>query len=103
MYNLGLSEEVLDSMIAVFMRNPKITAATVFGSRAKGNLKPFSDVDIAVHGECDVLDVEDTAQHLDELPVVFTFDVVAYESIKSSDLKNHIDRVGVVIYNKADT
>jgi predicted nucleotidyltransferase len=98
MNSIGLSEDHLSDIVSVLKANPEIKAATVFGSRAKGTHKPFSDIDIAIHGNCDALSIADTACKLDELPTAFKFDVVAYNSIKNPDLQNHIDRVGVTIY-----
>jgi predicted nucleotidyltransferase len=62
--------------------------------------EPYSDVDIALSGNLSMTDIESVICDLDELPLVYKFDVVAYESIKNPRLKEHIDQVGVVIYKK---
>jgi len=38
---------------------------------------------------------------LDDLPTPYLFDVTHYESLKHEGLKEHIDRVGVVFYERA--
>ena len=100
MINIGLNETEIKSVCEVFKNNSKISRAVVFGSRAKGNYKPYSDIDIALWGNLDVPDIEYVSCLLDELPTVYKFDIAAYEKIKNKMLRDHIDRVGVTIYNK---
>mgnify|MGYP003590826870 FL=1 len=47
----GLRDSDLTYMRSVLDRFPEVRKAVIFGSRAKGNYKPGSDVDIAVFGE----------------------------------------------------
>lgn len=81
---------------------PEITELVLFGSRAKGNFKAGSDVDLAIKGAAVSYD---TAVRLadvlnEEKPLPYFFDVVHYEAIAEPRLVEHIDRVGVVIYSK---
>jgi len=99
MNNIGLSENNLSAMIDAIKQNPKITSASIYGSRAKGDFSSHSDIDIAIYGDCDIFDAENLMSLLDELPTAYTFDVVAYNLIKNPDLREHIDRVGVVVYH----
>lgn len=79
---------------------PEITEVILFGSRAKGNYKIGSDVDLAIKG--DLVTYEITARFADclneEKPLPYSFDVVHYEAIAEPKLKEHIDRVGIKIY-----
>jgi predicted nucleotidyltransferase len=84
----------------VFRNNPRVSRAVVFGSRAKGVHEQYSDVDIALYGDLGITDVECVACDLDELPLVYKFDISAYEQIKNPMLREHIDRVGIVVYEK---
>jgi len=71
----------------------------LFGSRAKGNYKTGSDLDLAIKG--DRITYEITARFADclneEKPVPYFFDVVHYEAIANPMLKSHIDRVGITL------
>jgi predicted nucleotidyltransferase len=87
-------------IINVFKGNPSISSAVVFGSRAKGNYSPYSDVDIALYGNLDLLEVESVICDLNELSLIYKFDIVAFDSVKNPMLREHIGRVGVVIYEK---
>jgi predicted nucleotidyltransferase len=82
----------------VLARHPEIIAAVLFGSRAKMSHQPESDIDLALHGNLDSLRAESIAAELDELPLPYRFDVKAYSGIRSAQLRDHIQRVGVVIF-----
>ena len=47
----GLTDKELQYIVSLLSENSKINKAVLYGSRAKGNFKPFSDVDIALFGE----------------------------------------------------
>ena len=95
------SLEAIDHAVVSVLKNvPSIQKAAVFGSRAKGNHNLYSDVDIALYGDIDLFEVERIACDLDELPLIYTFDVVAYNLLENPALKEHIDRIGKVIYEK---
>ena len=100
MNNLGLTQEALRQIVAVLEKYPEIKKAVVFGSRAKGSFKKYSDIDIAVFGGADKLNTGDIAYDLDELPLIYKFDVLHYEATANAEIKAHIDRVGVEIYIK---
>ena len=100
MVDIGLNKIELDDIRSVLEKFQGIVRAAVFGSRAKGNHKPYSDVDIALFGDLDITETENVALMLDELPLVYKFDVVAYDKINNPMLKKHIDVVGLTIYEK---
>lgn len=79
---------------------PEIEKAIIFGSRAMGNNKKGSDVDLAISGknisEKTVLRLR--AMLNEDLPLPYFFDVVRYETIANKKLKQHIDEYGVVLY-----
>ena len=47
----GLTEHDIDEITAAIGRFDEIGEVVLFGSRAKGNYKPGSDVDLAVKGD----------------------------------------------------
>ncbi|PZU96054.1 MAG: DNA polymerase III subunit beta [Leptolyngbya sp.] len=99
----GLTESDRAQMIAAIRSFEEIATVVLFGSRAKGNYKPGSDVDLAVKG--DRITHRTIAQLADllneELPLPYYFDVVHYNGLESQPLADPIDRVGVVIYDRA--
>jgi len=98
MINLGLTEKEVGLICSVFSKNGKVQKAVVFGSRAKGTFKKYSDVDIAVFEGKGSINIGQILVDLDELPLIYKFDVVVYDELKNIELKEHIDRVGVLFY-----
>ena len=100
MPDFGLKDCDLLSVTETFKNDSRILKAAIFGSRAKGDYKPYSDVDIVLYGDLEPSDVERVICDLEELPLVYQFDVVAYGLVKNPELRRHIERVAVSIYEK---
>lgn len=67
----------------------------VFGSRAKGDWREGSDVDLAVWGgSWDLFTAEKARDLLEETFFPWSFDVVLPELVRESELLEHIERVG---------
>lgn len=98
----GLSQKSIESICGVFKLYPEIEEVIIYGSRAKGNYKPGSDVDLALKGKniayYTILEVKYTLE--EKLPLPYFFDVVHYNDIGNSDLVDHIDRVGKIFYKQ---
>jgi predicted nucleotidyltransferase len=94
----ALKPDELALMQKVFRRHPEITAVKVFGSRAKGTHTASSDVDLALWGDLDALGAESIASELDELPLPYKYDVQPFHLIKLPPLREHIERVGIMVY-----
>ena len=82
----------------VFRQHPEITAVRLFGSRAKGTHAPSSDIDLALWGDVDAVRAETIAAELDELPLPYQYDVKPFHLIKLRLLREHIERVGILVY-----
>ncbi len=99
---LGLSESTLDKLYSVFKKHTAIETALVYGSRAKGNYKAGSDIDLTIKGDVipflELMKIED---EIDDLYLPYMVDISHYKNLKNTDLIDHIDRVGVSIYEKA--
>lgn len=74
----------------------------MFGSRAKGNYKVGSDIDLAIFGEKITFTVLAKLHSLleDRGPLLYLVDIVKYEELENKDLVDHIDRVGIIIFKK---
>jgi predicted nucleotidyltransferase len=92
----------LELLMGVFRRHPEVTAVRLFGSRAKGTHAPYSDVDLAVWGDIDPLRAEAIAAELDELPLPDHYDVKPFDSIELKSLREHIERVAIMLYPNPD-
>lgn len=47
----GLTDNELEKLCNLFRKHEEIEQAVLYGSRAKGNFKPFSDIDITLMGD----------------------------------------------------
>lgn len=95
----GLAERHYAEFVRIFRRYPQIEQVLIFGSRAKGTDKPWSDFDLAVvapmmsAGEFSKLWNE-----IDELPLVFKFDLLHWDRLASDRLKEKIEEEGQRFY-----
>jgi len=96
----GITEKSYNYIVSYLKTKPQIETVILFGSRAKGNYKRGSDIDLAIKGKDSspelAIDIESFIN--EEIPVPYTVDVVDYNSLKKKELKEHIDRVGVLFY-----
>jgi predicted nucleotidyltransferase len=99
----GLTKSEFESIINVFIQTPQVVKAVLFGSRAKGNYKPGSDIDIAIY--CTNLLFDDFLAlqvKLDELDLLQKIDLVNFNSIENLEFIEHINRIGIIIYKKTE-
>lgn len=97
----GLKKEDLSRIIAVFQHFPSITSVVLYGSRAKGNYHSGSDIDITLFTTDNppknlLFQVMD---RLDDLDLIYGFDVSLHQHIDNPSLIDHIQRVGIEIYS----
>lgn len=100
--NLGLRQSDIDYIVEVIGKFSEINKAVVFGSRAKGNFKPGSDIDIAIFGDKITFNTLSVlhSELEDQGPLPYLFDVVDYTHLDHKELKEHIDRAGKVIFER---
>ncbi len=97
----GLTPEQLTLLQQVFKKHPQITAVKLYGSRAKGTFHERSDVDLVLVGTgIDRHLVADLLMDLADTDLPYTVDLQNYSEIKNRALIEHIDRVGLVIYER---
>jgi len=87
-------------LVKIFERSPYVSKAAFFISRMKSANKEHSDVDIALFGDLSTLEFERVVNELDDLTIARKFDVVAYDLIKDTQMREIIDNTGLTIYMK---
>ncbi|MDF1796167.1 MAG: nucleotidyltransferase domain-containing protein [Coxiellaceae bacterium] len=96
----GLSERNIAEIQRVLKAYPKVKKAILYGSRAKGNYRPNSDIDLTLQGDTlEYTDLVAIDNALDDLLLPYTFDLSLYHKIENADLIDHIKRVGEVFYS----
>lgn len=96
---LGIKSELLLQIQAIISKCKSVKRAYIFGSRARGDYKYNSDIDIAISGKDvssnDFYYIED---ELNKLNTAFEFDLVVLEKLSKVKLKENIEKEGIEIY-----
>lgn len=98
----GIPQHAWHRLQQVFQTHPAVEKAVVFGSRAKGNHRPGSDIDLC-------LTAPDLSLHqlwaidaqIDDLLLPWKVDLVLHHTIDTPELLEHIQRVGLLIFERA--
>ncbi len=100
----GLKETTIEKLCGVFAKYPQVSKAILYGSRAKGNYKNGSDIDLTLHGGADLtLNVlYKILDEIDDLLLPYTIDLSIYRTLSDPDFIEHIQRVGVTFYDKRE-
>ena len=100
--SFGLKSIDLERVCEIFSNFTEIEKAVIFGSRAMGKQKPYSDIDIALYGKSiDLTILNKIENQLDDLLLPYKFDVCVFEKLNNHDLISHIERVGINLYLKS--
>ena len=97
----NLPERILKELMAIFSYNEQIEKVILFGSRARGDNHPSSDIDLAfytsnlTHSEQNFIEFS-----IQEIPTHIKIDIVFMDRIKIEDLIKNIKKDGVVLYEQ---
>lgn len=99
----GLPNQTRAAIQQVFMNYPEVKKVIIYGSRAKGNYRPGSDIDLTLVGKnIDREVLNRILVDLDDLNTPYLMDVSIFDEIKSQNLIEHIQRLGQVFYNSTE-
>lgn len=96
----GLPPSTVDTIRQILADVPAVEKAVIYGSRAKGNYRPGSDIDLTLFG--DALDLDTLGQvatRLDESPIPYQVDLSIFKLIEHEGLREHIERAGQLFYD----
>jgi predicted nucleotidyltransferase len=96
----GVSDANWQKIIEIFMQQSLVERVVLFGSRAKGNYRGGSDIDLCLYGNISLAQIYILQDSLDDLMLPYKFDLIVYNTINNPELIEHIERVGVVLYAK---
>ena len=95
----GLAANHYADFVRIFRRYPQIEQVLIFGSRAQGTDKPWSDFDLAVIAPTmSVGEFSKLWNEIDDLPLVFKFDLLHWDALPSDRLKEKISEEGQRFY-----
>ncbi|MFM8443408.1 MAG: nucleotidyltransferase family protein [Methylococcus sp.] len=100
----GLSPATLEKIRRTLARHPTVHHAVIYGSRAKGDYKPGSDIDLTLHAtpgaQLDYRELSHIFDEIDELLLPYTVDLSVFDQLDNPSLREHIERVGKVFYER---
>lgn len=103
----GLSADTLKKIRHTLAQHSHVERAVVYGSRAKGNYKPGSDIDLTLHAAPGALidhrELSNILEKIDDLLLPYTVDLSVFDQLTNAELREHIERVGQVLYSRGGT
>jgi uncharacterized protein len=98
----GLPETVIQQIRGVFARHAEVEEAVLYGSRASGNFKNGSDIDLTLRsgGELTLQVLYKIMGELDDLLLPYSFDLSIEANVTDSEVLERIRFTGVVFYEK---
>jgi predicted nucleotidyltransferase len=96
----GLPDKTIEMINEIFAHYSKIEKVIIYGSRARGDYRNGSDIDLTIHGDISFNDKTHISDLIYELPIPYTCDLSIFNDIKNENLTEHIERVGQVFYQR---
>lgn len=96
----GLYPKSFEEILSIIEDCSSIDEVIIYGSRAKGNFKEGSDIDITLKGNISKEDLNKLWHKLDDSFIPYKFDISVYKDLKSESLIEHIQRVGKTFYKR---
>lgn len=99
----GLTDRALGLLRGLFSADLRIERAIVYGSRAKGNFRHGSDIDITLDApSMDFDGFVRLCSAVDDLMLPWNVDLSLLSQIDNADLLGHIARVGKPLWIRTD-
>lgn len=99
--NHGLTAVTVAKIHEVLSRHAEVERAVLYGSRAKGNFKPGSDIDLTLIGHrLDERIRSRIDEELDDLMLPYKIDLSLFAHLTHAGLVDHIQRVGMPLYDR---
>lgn len=99
----GLSNECLERILDSIRQIEAIDQVILYGSRAKGTFRMGSDINLTLRGKD--LNLQNSVyplmELLEELLLPYSFDISIYDSLSNEALLEHINRVGIVLFERS--
>jgi len=100
----GLKEAYRRRILDLLMKNPRVERVVLFGSRARGNFRPQSDIDLALFGKAlTTADLAELQSRLEETPIPQRVDLVLASAVDSPELLHHIEKEGRIWFSRGET
>ena len=95
----GLKDNELDAIVQTIKSIEKVEKAVIFGSRARGDYKKASDIDIAIYAkDLTSTELNILRDKLEQLDIIYKIDVVDVYKLVKKKLIENIEGEGIEIY-----
>ena len=99
MNQFGLKPEAIAQINQIFAEYPEISKAILYASRAKGNYKNASDIDLTlISDRLNHRQLLQIQNQIDDLLLPYSIDLSIFSTIDNLHLIEHINRVGITFY-----
>ncbi|WP_252229098.1 nucleotidyltransferase domain-containing protein [Clostridium sp. ZBS15] len=93
----GINKKVYNNLISYFEKENDINKVILFGSRAKGNAKINSDIDLCI--DCIKKARYKIVENIDDIIGIYSSDILFSDSL-NLEVKEQIDKYGIEIYSR---
>lgn len=94
-------EQLMDKIKMIAFNYPNIYKMILFGSRARGDFRSSSDIDLAIFSKYESsLEVANFTNDIEKLDTLFKFDIVFINSSTDEKLLDNINKEGIVIMER---
>lgn len=94
----GLPEYVLQNLQRIFANHPVVERVVLYGSRAKGNFRPNSDIDLMIVApKISWREFNQIEGEIDDLLMPWKVDLALEHQVENNELLAHVARVGVTL------
>ena len=102
MLRFGLQEDVIRKIVEILEKYEEVESAKIFGSRARGDYRKASDIDIALFGDNLTHTINTKIFYeIDNLYLPYLIDLINFNTLNEDDkLRKNILKEGVDIYAK---
>ncbi|MBC7458293.1 MAG: nucleotidyltransferase domain-containing protein [Bdellovibrionaceae bacterium] len=95
----GLNTTIINKIKSIFKSYAQIEQVILYGSRAKGNYKNGSDIDLSIKSKTlDLTALLKIENEIDDLLLPYKVDLNLFNQLNNANLIDHINRVGLVFY-----
>jgi len=100
----GLPENVIHKILGILAGYSAIEQVILYGSRAKGNYRSGSDIDLCLQAPTLLFSQQlEIENRLDDLLLPWKIDLTLRHNIENPALQEHIGRVGVPLMKRSNT
>ena len=102
MNRFGLKDSIIEDIKNILKKYPEVEKAVIFGSRARGDYRKGSDIDITLFGDKLTNSINTKIYYeIDDLYLIYKIDLINFNTLNEEDmLRKHILEEGVEIYVK---